>query len=267
MPASNPIALLARLPIRSVSLSNCVHYCAFRYGRNAYHPYESYVRSIANGEPAEFRQDRFIEFLQHYRPRDLGEALGCSDHLTAKYPLWNFPWDRIDPMKFNLQCGWSDDPDDSPDIVTHFSPNGIPRHRIEEEFFWLDRAWRSIRDNGYRPFRFRSFIRVRTFRRIDGAEAHLILEGNHRLAALSALGCKSLAVYQAPGTTVLEAKSNQWPGVVAGYFDVADALRIFHAYFEGNSNYRTNDCAAPVISKTKSDTSNIELSANLQLKI
>ena len=233
------IASLGALPIRSVLLSNCVHYCAFRYGRNEYNPYETYIRSIAEGGGPKLAQARFIEFLQHYRPSDLGEALGCGDELTRKYPLWNFPWDEITPARFNLQAGWCDDPDDSPDIITHFSTRGISRHRIEEEFFWLERAWRSIKLRGYRPMRYRSFVRVRTFRRADGTEAHLVLEGNHRVAAMSALGCRSVRVYQASGTTVSEAKCDRWPGVANGYFTRNDALSIFDAYFKGNTNYRT----------------------------
>ena len=237
--------------IRIVSLSNCVHYSAFRYGRDEYNPYETYLVQIANGIPPESAQSTFTEFLQHYRPRHLGEALGCGGALTKQYPMWNFPWDEINPARFNFRTGWHTDPSDSPDILTHFSESGILRYRIDEEFFWLERAFHSIKLNGYHPWRQWSFIRARTLRRGDGTEAHLLTDGNHRAAAMSALGYDSARVYQT-SRKILETECDRWPGVRSGHFTRDDALAIFRAYFNGNVNYRTAVSPAGIIEDRES---------------
>ena len=237
--------------IRTVPLSSCVHYCGFRYGRNEYNPYETYLAQIEGRVRPELAQARFVEFLQHYRPRHFGEALGCDDGLTKRYPMWNFPWEEVRQARFNSASGWLDDPNDCPDILTHFSERGILQHRIEEEFYWLERALRSIKSKGYRPFRHWNFIRALTLRRANGTEAHLLLDGNHRAAAMSALGYTSFRIYQAK-KSISENTCSRWPGVASGHFRHEDALRIFHAYFEGNFNYRTVLAPAPVIATADS---------------
>ena len=237
-----------------VPISNCVHYCAFRYGRHDYNPYETYLLQIADGAQPELARGRFTEFLRHYRPRHLGEALGCGESLTKQYTMWDFPWNKTRPAEFDSGGGWRDYPNDCPDILTHFSARGILRQRIEEEFFWLERALVSIRTRGYQPVRHRSFVRAVTLRRSDGTEAHLLTDGNHRVAAMSALGYKSVRIYRPATKVIFETECDRWPGVGSKRFAREDALRVFHAYFEGNFDYQTVSSPANLITTCESKT-------------
>ena len=75
---------------RTVAIADCVHFCAYRYGRGETNPYEQYAIGLAAGDPLDAVRSRFVDYLQHFRPRDLGEALGVD--LSRAYPLWALPW-------------------------------------------------------------------------------------------------------------------------------------------------------------------------------
>jgi hypothetical protein len=63
----------------------------------------------------------------------------------------------------------------------------------------------------------------------------LVLDGNHRLSALSALQCKEVEVKQSRGTRVLRSDAASWPMVRNGSIGIEDALAIFDGYFSGVS--------------------------------
>lgn len=225
----------------TVPIADCVHYCGFRYGRGEYNPYETYLHMTVGPEGPDRARDRFYEFLQHYRPADFGAALGL--HLNRRYPLWLYPWSRRAPAR----SGWQEDPDDFPDILTHFSPKGILRRRAEEELGWLNRALTSIRANGYQPAKFGSAIEARRFVRRDGRTAWLLHDGNHRVSALSALGVERVSVRYLPLATVREMDLPRWTQVKNGVYEADDAAKVFGVYFDGNLSPRTTDQSAPFL--------------------
>lgn len=224
-----------------VPVDRCVHYCAFRYGHGEPHPYERYALALARGEDLAAARAAFADFLRHYRPRDFGAALGVT--LSRAYALWDFPWVRGGPER----AAWVDDPDDAPDIITHFSERGILRFRLEQEFFWAERLHYSLRRFGFQPERADRPIEVRTLLAADGATSHLLLDGNHRLAALVARGAKEVPVRQLARQVVRETELAAWPRVADGTYAPEDARRIFRAYFAGNSTPRTTEVPAPMI--------------------
>jgi len=180
----------------------------------------------------------------------MGQAIGLKA-LSRRYPLWVFPWNRFCSESFTLGLGWSASPDEVPDILTHFCEKGILFKRVEEEFFWLERALASIRDNGYRPIEHLSYVTVLRLCRRDGTNAYLVLDGNHRLSAMSALGIGTVEVLQRSDQVTFESECEQWYGVKKSFFSIQDALAIFHAYFQGNWNFRTTKEPAPIIGKAE----------------
>ena len=233
-----------------VPISDCVHYGGFRYGRGEYNPYETYLQQLLH-EGSEAARSRFIEFLRHYRPRHLGAALGLE--LKREYALWHYPWSRLS-SRTDESGAWCDDPDDCPDILTHFSDRGILVRRIEEEFVWLERAMYSIRRHGFQPDRFGDPLFVQKLVGRDGRTAHLMLDGNHRLSALSALGETMAPVHWAPWSVVREEHLARWPLVRDGSYETEDARKVFHAIFNGNQCPRTCESPAPLLRfETRSD--------------
>lgn len=182
-----------------------------------------------------------MEFLQHYRPRHLGEALGLE--LTRAYPLWLFPWSRR-----TVSGCWCATPEGCPDVLTHFSEAGINGRLVSQEFRWLDGAFDSISKHGFCPERFNSIVLARRLECIDGESVYLVLDGNHRISTLVALDLPSVPIRYLPCATVCERDVHDWPNVRNGVYTEEDARRVFRAYFEGSRAERTTNTPALVVS-------------------
>jgi hypothetical protein len=223
----------------TVPVAQCVHYGAFRYGCGEPHPYETYACKLIRDSDRGGARAWLVEFLRHYRPRHFGEAIGAD--LGQRHGLWHYPWARRRPA----DDGWFEDPLGFPDIVTQFCEEGIPWFRIEQEFFWLERSIFSIRRHGYREQK--PGIVARKLVRADGTESFLILDGNHRLSALVALGHREVSLSYLPAATVREESCSDWRQVREGRFTKDDARAVLRSYFEGNPRWRTSPVPAPLL--------------------
>lgn len=228
-----------------VSISQCVHYCGFRYGHGEYHPYETYVARLHRGDPLDDIRREFIDFLLHYRPRHLGEALGIT--LSRRYPLWTYPWAGLLAfLRARPAAGWYRDASRIPDVLTHFSDAGIPRTHIQREYGWLHGAYEANAREGYRPEKY-GYPLARMLQGANGQAAYLVMDGNHRISALSASGCCSVVIEHAPGRIVALRDCKKWRGVRNGFYTEEDAARVFNAYFSGNRRFRTQETGVPAI--------------------
>lgn len=227
--------------IREVAIADCVHFCGFRYGRDEFNPYENYILGLANGEPIVQLRERFVDFLCYYRPRYLGEALGITT--TKPVPLWWLPWKSW--LKLLRPGAWQESTRDVLDILTYFTPIGIEWCRIEEEFFWMERALTTMRDLGYQPEQF-GYIEVFELRGNQGSR-FLVIDGNHRLGALHALGRKKAIVRQRPFHRASRNQARLWPLVLSGHVSYRDALAIFDSYVAGNHTPHRAEEPAPLL--------------------
>lgn len=233
-----------------VDINQCVHYCGFRYGCGEYHPYETYIVRLHHKEPLEKIRDEFLQFLKFYRPRDFGQLLGVD--LSRQYPLWLYPWRSR--LKYwyakyrhtSAMSVWYASPDKIPDIITHFSSTGVPRRMIEKEYGWLHGAYESISVEGYKPEKY-GYPHAQLLHGYDGEIACLMLDGNHRVSALSALGYESLVVKYHKSKSIHIQHIDDWTGVKTGFYTKNDALKIFNAYFVGNADYFKSSNPAPIV--------------------
>ncbi len=253
----------------TLSIEDSVHYCGFLYGlQSKFNPYQDYLYRFHRGEPKREIRDRFIRFLVSYRPRNMAEALNIR--LTKEYSLWEYPWNceagncsnriihRIlyligkNPKKLTKTQqsplalpgeygngtkppphGWLDDPLDIPDILTHFSSNGIYMFQIEQEFVWLERIYYWIREKGYRDDIGPDPIQAIKLVAEDSRKKYIIVDGNHRISALYALGYAD-PVRCRITDELYEDDLNEWPLVKSGLYEERDARSIFSRYFTGN---------------------------------
>jgi hypothetical protein len=228
--------------IKEVPLKDCVHFCGFKYGGQQYHPYETYITGLKEGMNSKVLKDQFISFLRYYQPDSLNDALGIS--MKKKYPIWKYPWDRHENYDFpdfiNL------DPDDVIDILTHHSKKGILSYKIDQEFYWMERALKSITKQGYVPRKY-SYLSALMFEDNRGECRYLLLDGNHRISAAYALGWNVIEIQVSPENIIREKDVTNWPSVKNGFFSAEDALLIFRKYFDGNLNYTTANIPAKIL--------------------
>ena len=207
--------------IRYVAIQDCVHFRGFRYGGYGNNLYEDYILGLRDGLDIRSLRERFIERVLALQGNDWSDVLNLS--LSKRYPAWDFPWSFVRHGTRSVFSALT-----NPDPVCHFVPEGVLASKLNHEFFWLTRAWR-IMANGYRPEHF-SYVRVLALRR-GGAYRYIVLDGNHRVAALHAHGATGLSVQCARVGVRDKSYARFWPGVLTGNFRYDDVLRIFDRYF------------------------------------
>lgn len=232
-----------RLNARVVTapISQCRHYCAFKYGSGSFNPYENYIVGLHENVPLVELRRRFEDFLMYFRPRNFGEVFGIQ--LSRHVPLWVSPWHN--GQSINPNNGWLDNLDEVPDIITHFCERGIKRSRIEEEYFWLERAYTAISTQGYRPHD-NSFVEA--FELNKGSESvYILTDGNHRLSALAALGHEEVMIKVSHSVRWNGENHRKWPQVRLGTYSEQDAIRLFNVYFVGVNGFRRSNQPAKIL--------------------
>lgn len=228
----------------TVFLADCVSYHGFHYHQASEHPLQKYALGLVRGADIRALRAQFIEFLRFYRPINAAQALGLPS-LDPNLPSLIYPWKRALDSDFAGRRCWHATPAQCGDILTSFCESGIPSYRIEEEWMWAERAHDSLRARGYQP-RY-GLLRAHTLHACDGRVAHLLLDGNHRAAALCAQGVQTVRLLSDTRWQIHERNVDEWPGVKSGQFSRASALQIFRGLIEGNARPITTDVPAPIL--------------------
>lgn len=225
--------LISKNSIVKIPIKECIHYCGFMYGNNVYNPYETYVIGIANNEDIITLRKQFIQFLMYYRPCNCADALDIN--LSRDIALWTYPWDEISKdCLFDTTRYWFNDLNGIVDLLTHFSNKGILSYRIDEEFTWLERALFTITNKGFLPDHYTKVLHLKK----KNKNAYLVLDGNHRISALTALGIDTVPAKIEK--IVSEENIENWFAVKNGFLSIDNALNIFNAYFKTNNKYVIN---------------------------
>jgi hypothetical protein len=226
--------------IVEIPIKECVHYCGFKYGGVSYNPYETYIIGLANNENIITLRRQFIQFLMYYRPHNCAEALNIK--LSRNIAMWTYPWDKISKESFfDTNRYWFNDLSSIEDLLTHFSEKGILSYRIDEEFSWLERAFFLIRNQGFSS---NLYVTALQMKKKDG-NAYLLLDGNHRTSALTALGYDSVPAKI--NKIIYEKDIDDWFAIREGILPKEDAFSIFKAYFKTNTNYLVGKSSAKII--------------------
>lgn len=206
----------------NVHIKDCVHFRGFRYGGFGNNIYEDYAVGLATNAPRISLQEKLIRRVLAYNGRDFSSALNIA--LNREYPPWIYPW----TLRSIFSTKTQPTAHGNPDIICHFSPQGVLASHINREFGWLERAFAAIK-GGYKPEQW-GYVRLMRLKGLKGSR-YLVLDGNHRIAAMHALGVgQVLADVQTPLLGSIHA-SRIWPGVLCGAYLHGDAISIFSRYF------------------------------------
>jgi hypothetical protein len=153
----------------------------------------------------------------------MGDALDID---VDPWAPWDFPWEPSSPSSLTP----IEDPSENPDVVCHFCEAGVLASHVNREFAWLESAFASVSAHGYQP---RSGGHIRCLVLVgDDRSSFIVLDGNHRISALHALGVDRVEVKVSRRATVRRDQVDRWPGVLNGSHSIADSLRVFDRYFD-----------------------------------
>lgn len=209
-----------RMKTQIINISDCRHFRGYRYGLYGNNLYEDYVAQLHANKNIQDIRAQFIKRLLGNRSLDFGNTLGIN--LTKKYKNWDFPWNLSNTAKDYKSF-------ENPDIVCHTSLDGILVSHINREFRWLEDAYHSISQQGYLPDKY-GYVNLL---QLSGksSNSYIVLDGNHRISSLAALGIKEFKA-----TIIKRIKLNErlfilWPGYLFKNYTLRDAKAIFNRYF------------------------------------
>jgi len=177
----------------------------------------------------------------YFRPRNFGEVFGIQ--FSRPIPFWIYPWHY--GQCTNPNYGWLDNLSEVPDIMTHFCKIGIKRSRIEDEYFWLERAYEMILRQGYRPQK-NSYIEAFELSN-ENESVFIIKDGNHRISALAVLGYQEVIVKLSRSSQIYFRDYRKWPQVRFGTYSEQDAIDLVNVYFAGVDGFKRSDLAAKIL--------------------
>jgi len=181
------------------------------------------------------------------RPQTVAESMGLPQ-TTSLHPLLSLPpelsfrpWARP-PYEYQAhlrerrQLIREENRERGADLDAshgHYAWGPVSPEKGALEFAALTRLAENMRRNGVKRFNGEDPLRVHILR--SGGEMRAICHmGNHRLAAMTALGEESVLVW--PHPTIIDRRDvEMWLGVVQGVFTREQALTVFDQFFNGRS--------------------------------
>ncbi len=210
------------------------------FGPEGWHPLVETFKLYQVNPALDWKNTPLFLFLKNFTPHSICDLLetGQTDEKTASeagikpqanLPLFHYPWGTFtrktspkDPWRSRF-CGPSSD------------------EFIREEFERSIRLFERIRKEGYRPWKLGgSFISGTFLISSKGDKRFIVLQGNHRMAALAALGVLELPVRIIPSLYldyVLEDGMDHWPLVEKGLCARNTAKAVFDLYFKENGHH------------------------------
>lgn len=212
---------------------------AFACEAGAMHPYLETARALLEDEGLGWTDSPLFRYYLHFRPRNAAEHLG----LEAAHPALEappeaafFPWEtppspealakrRAALEAENRSHGLALDAGHG---FHHFGPVSEKKGRLE--LIRLARILAAIRDEGFRLLPGPSGLcTARILCRGEDWRA-LVVNGQHRVAALAALGHRTAPIFPLP-EVIRREEALSWAGVRAGAFTLAQAHAVFDRLF------------------------------------
>lgn len=214
------------LRIRLINIDQAVTIFGRQFSEEGFHPIVQTIKEYQNNEKISVENTSLYRYHNEFTPEDMCQAFGRESSM-CDLPLFVFPWGR-----FRLGCNKLKDP-----LKSRFcGPTELDR--IQKEFLDSINLYLDIKNNGYQIIRRRSVIGGTFIINKNLDKRFIVLQGNHRMSALTALGHKKVLVYTMPGylNKIDENKIDSWEEVRRGNCSKNLALEIFRLFFNAESN-------------------------------
>ncbi len=167
-------------------------------------------------------------FLRDFQPDSISTLAGVYDE--PPLPLFVYPWGT-----FN---GGAEASDKDPSRSRFCGPSS--KEFVQEEYARTIALYREVRRAGYRPYEYpNSFIGGTWLLASCGDSRFVVMQGNHRMAALAHLGARQVAVRTMTQAlhSVREDELDRWPLVASGRCSPAHARKVFRLFFEQDGRH------------------------------
>lgn len=233
-----------------IDLDKCLglHAAAFSCSATGSHPFVRTLQAYAAGTCRDYAGSELQAFYQRFQPRSAALAVGLSDddthqELSARSPFAStLPWDFLSPEENEtvLKAICKQDYVDNGFALTADAGwkawGPVSNDAGEAEFARLLHIFESLKKSGYhRHSALDGDIEGQVLS--DGtAYRVLISRGQHRIAALAAMGATSAPIRLLP-KTIARSDVTLWPNVDRGFYSTEQALAVFDRVFQGRQPY------------------------------
>lgn len=216
------------------------------------HPFIDTLVAVRAGRITGYAGSPLAHYYARWQPATAGEVLGLprAEAWAALAPLaCALPWDSLDPAS-HLRF-WTDI------CQRDYRVNGFALTETagwkgwgpmtdaagEAEFLRLERTLASIRQHGYqRHAAHDGDITAQAL--CDGGDLRFLLgPGQHRIAALVALGARHVPVRIDPHF-IRRTDAAHWPNVRRGHYSPDQARQVFDRIFEGRPPWQADEPVA-----------------------
>lgn len=230
----------------NVTVDKCLglHAAAFNCSLTGDHPFIRSLQSYAKGECDHYANAPLKDFYQAFQPQSAAEVVGLAvdaahPDLSARSPFASsLPWDFLTPEQNEqfLRAICARDYAENGFALTADAGwkvwGPVSDDAGQAEFSRLLHIFQSVRRSGYqRHPALDGDIEGQLM--ADGSEYRvLISRGQHRIAALAAMGAQTAPIRLLP-KVISRSEVAFWPNVDRGFYTIDQALSVFDRIFQG----------------------------------
>jgi len=190
------------------------------------HPLVKTIKEYEINPSVDYRDTTLYRYHSKFKPKNTNAALGIKEELD-NLPLFQYPWGAF---RLNYKG-------DKNQFISRFCGPSADE-MVADEFHSTIALYMDIKNNGYKLIRKKSIIGGTFLVKENGEKKFVVLQGNHRMSILSALGYKNILVNTMAGYQeyIREESLKNWVNVDEGCCSSIISREIFHAFFNSKNN-------------------------------
>lgn len=233
--------ILLRVPVDKIRFLGIHGYKVIQKGTA---PFISTLEEYKDTKAKNYKDSPLCEFYSKFQPKTISEYLcleSASNSLMNSLPPSGafLPWQNVDPTEQVNQRALQVESDNQEHKTNIGSSGGDPFYgpvtteKASLEYDRLTKVFDSIQKHGFKiDTKGKNNINAIVLEN-NNDYRYFIISGQHRIAALSALGYEEVALQIYKGLIVRRSEVDFWPGVTKGYFSSLEALAVFDRIFVG----------------------------------
>jgi hypothetical protein len=226
-----------------IDLEKCLglHAAAYPCAADSAHPFIRTLRDHARGNCRSYDHSALSDFYASFQPQSAADVIGLPGHalLSECTPFASaLPWEHLTPAENEtfLQAICTRDYIDNGFKLTAAAGwkgwGPISHEAGEAEFSRLLRVFKAIGTTGYQRHPALDGDIEGQIMKHDSDYRIMISRGQHRIAALAAIGMTKAPIRLLP-QIISRSDAAFWPNVVRGYYTSEQALAVFDRIFHG----------------------------------